>query len=179
MTVQAVLNKQVARVKELMAPKLELLRARWSLLQPREQQLLAVMALFLVLVTVFFIITGLLGFQRKLAKDINNLNKFTIYSRQAAIRYKSLNKIEANTFNQVSLDQVKGDVKQIFQTENPDILIQDGQMTINIPNAQFSQVMTLLDQFRRSYDIFPSQVSITRQTRAGFVSFNATFWVKQ
>ena len=160
-------------------PKLKILQAKWYQLQPREQRLVAVMVSFICLISFFFLISSLVEFEHKLVKQIDGLNKFTLYSKQAKSRYKSSNQIEANSFNQVSIDQVKGDVAQIFQTKNPDILIQDGQMTINIPNAEFSKVMTLLDQFRRSYDIFPSQVSITRQSRAGYVSFNATFWVKQ
>jgi type II secretory pathway component PulM len=179
MIVLSALNKHFGRLKELSEPKLQLLQSKWEQLQPREQKLVSILAIFLGLFFLFSIISGLITYEHKLRRQIADLNKFTLYSMQAAYRYKALQQVEANSFNPVTATQIKGDVTQIFQVENPDILIQDGQMTINIPNAEFAKVMTLLDQFRRSYDIFPSQVSITRQSRAGFVSFNATFWVKQ
>lgn len=177
--IAAALNKYINRLKGFLQPKLQALHAKWLQLQPREQRLLLAMTVLLSIVVIFSAVSGVIAYQQKLVKEVSNLNNFTMYSRQAAIRYKNLNKVEANTFNQVDLEQIKGDVAQIFQVDNPDILIQDGQMTINIPNAQFDQVMVLLDQLRRSYAIFPSQVLIARQSRAGFVSFNATFWVKQ
>ncbi|MBX9599023.1 MAG: type II secretion system protein M [Burkholderiales bacterium] len=175
----AKLSKQIERLKDLIGPKLELLKIKWLQLQPREQQLVGVMGIFVTALLLFMMISGLINFNRNLSQHVNNLFKFSIYSKQAANTYKSLNKIEANSFNQANLEQVKGDVSQVLQIKDPDILIQDGQMTVNVPNAEFTQVMALMEQFRRSYGIFPSQVHIVRQTRTGFVSFNATFWIKQ
>jgi type II secretory pathway component PulM len=124
-------------------------------------------------------VTGLVRLNNNVTSDVDNLSHFTVYSKQAATTYKAVNQVEANSFTQVSSDQIKGDITQVLQIKDPDILIQSGQMTVNVPNAQFSQVMILLDQFRKSYAIFPSQVTITRQSQSGYVAFNATFWVKQ
>lgn len=175
----AKLSKQIEKLNDIISPKLQLLKVKWLQLQPREQQLVSVMGAFIAILVLFTMISSIISFNRNLSQHVNNLFKFSVYSKQAANTYKSINKIEANSFNQANLEQVKGDVAQVLKIKDPDILIQDGQMTVNVPNAEFTQVMALLEQFRRSYGIFPSQVHIVRQTRTGFVSFNATFWIKQ
>ena len=175
----AKLKLQNERLQQLLKPKLKLLVTRWQLLQTREQQLLIAMAVFIVASVVFYSVTGLMKYNNRLSRDVENLNQFTLFSKQAANWYKVLNKVQANTFNQVNLTQAKADVAQILQVKDPDILIQDDQMTINVPNVQYNQVVTLLEQFRRSDALFPTQVNIIRQSKAGYVSFNAIFWVKQ
>lgn len=173
------LKLQSERLKKQLMPKIQLLINRWQLLQAREQQLLMLMAVVAVLSIVFYGVTGIIKYNDRITREVVNLNQFRIFSKQAANSYKVLNKVQANTFNQVNLVQVKADVVQVLQIKDPDILIQDGQMTVNVPNVQYNQVVTLLEQFRRSYALFPSQVNITRQSKAGYVSFNAIFWVKQ
>lgn len=169
----------IDKLKARIEPQINKLIARWEQLQPREQKLVGGLGIFLVLSMIFLIVNGLITYKNNVAIMVENLNRVTVFSKQAAINYKNIKSVEANTFNSVTTDQIKGDVSQVLQTKEPNILIQDGQMTISVPNAQFNQVMTLLDQLRRSYAIFPSQLTITRQSRSGFVSFNATFWVKQ
>jgi type II secretory pathway component PulM len=168
------LKTALANLKQKVEPQLKILIAKWNQLQPREQKLVGGLGVCLILTMLFLMVTGLIAYKARVDMAVKNLNSFVIFSKQAALK-----SVEANTFTSVSSDQIKGDVTQVLQTKDPDILIQDGQMTITVPNAQFSQVMTLLDQMRRSYAIFPSQLNITKQSRAGYVSFNATFWVKQ
>ncbi len=173
------LKFQSENLKKQLMPKVQLLINRWQLLQAREQQLLTLMAVVAVLSIVFYSVTGLIQYNNRVTREVSNLNQFRLFSKQAANSYKALNKVQANTFNQVNLVQVKADVVQVLQVKDPDILIQDGQMTINVPNVQYNQVVTLFEQFRRSYALFPSQVTIIRQSKAGYVSFNAVFEVKQ
>ena len=175
----AILNKPILVLKEKFAPQFKLALNKWQVLQLREQRMLGGLAALVLVATIYLIGSSLMDLQHDLDKSVANLNKFTLFSKQAANTYKQINKVAANSFNPVNLEQIKADVAQVLEVKNPDILIQDGQMTLNIPNAQFVQLMLLLDQLRRSYAIFPSQVTITRQSHAGFVSFNATFWVKQ
>ena len=175
----AVLNKQIQNIKHILEPKLRLAQAKWLQLQPREQRLVSALGVFLLIFILFSIVSGMRALRVNLDRDVDNLHSLTLFSKQIAARYKKTSKIEANTFNQVSLEQIKGDVSQVLHVKAPDILIQDGQMTITVSNTEFTLVMTLLDQFRRSYAIFPSQLTITRQSRSGFVSFSATFWIKQ
>ena len=169
----------VDKVKTKLEPQINKLLQRWEQLQPREQKLVGGLGAFLILSMLFLAVSGLISYKAKVSAIVESLNRFTVFSKQAALSYKNVKSVEANTFNAVTTDQIKGDVAQVLQTKEPNILIQDGQMTISVPNAQFVQVMTLLDQLRRSYAIFPSQLTITRQSRSGFVSFSATFWVKQ
>lgn len=170
---------KLLKLQLLLKPKIELILARWRMLQPRERQLLGGLGILLVFMLLFMMINRLKAYKGDLDVAVQGLNSFVAFSKEAAANYKIIQNVEANSFNAVSTEQIKGDITQVLQVKEPDILIQDGQMTINVPNAQFNQVMTLLDQLRRSYAIFPSQLTITRQSRAGFVSFNATFWVKQ
>ena len=173
------LNKPISRLVKRIEPQITIVKAKWRQLQPREQQLVVAMVAFISFVILYSAVTGLIKLKNNVVTQVNNLSQFTVYSQQAAATYKVVKKIEANSFNTVSSDQIKGDITQVLQIKDPDILIQNGQLTINVPNAQFSQVMILLDQLRKSYALFPGQVSITRQTQSGFVSFSATFWVKQ
>lgn len=173
------LQKHLDKIINLLEPKIQLLKDKWQQLQPREQQLVGVMGVFIVVVIFYSLVSGLISLKNNVAEDVNGLSKFTAYSKQAAAAYKNVSQVDANSFTEVSTDKIKGDITQVLQVENPDILIQGGQLTVNVPNAQFSQVMILMDQFRKSYAIFPSQVSIIRQAQSGYVSFNATFWVKQ
>ena len=169
----------IDKLKAKIEPQINKLVARWEQLQPREQKLVGGLGIFAIISVLFLAVSGLVSYKAKISNMVENLNRFTVFSKQAALNYKNIQSVEANTFNSVTTDQIKGDVAQVLQTKEPNILIQDGQMTISVPNAQFTQVMTLLDQLRRSYAIFPSQLTITRQSRSGFVSFSATFWVKQ
>jgi len=175
----ASLKPFIEKLKQKIGPQLEALLSRWNQLQPREQKMVGGLGICLIATMLFMLVTGLVAYKTRLSMAVHNLNSFVSFSKQAALSYKNIKAVEANTFNSVSTDQIKGDVTQVLQVKDPDILIQDGQMTISVPNTQFSQVMTLLDQLRRSYAIFPSQLNITKQSRAGYVSFSATFWVKQ
>jgi type II secretory pathway component PulM len=179
MSMLAALKPYLNKLEARLAPVKEQLIGRWRQLQPREQQMVAGLGVFLIATTLFMVLTGLVSFKHKLARQVAELNQFTVYSHQAAGVYKQVSAIEANTFNAPDIAQIKADVSQILQIKDPDIFIQDGQMTLNIPNVPFTQVMVLLEQFRRSYAIFPSQINITRQSRSGYVTLSATFWVKQ
>lgn len=175
----ASLKPFIANLRLKIEPQFKRVIERWNQLQPREQKMVGGLGICLAITLLFMIITGVVAYKARMDMALKNLNSFVVFSRQAALNYKTIKGVEANSFTSVSTDQIKGDVSQVLQVKDPDILIQDGQMTISVPNAQFSQVVTLIDQLRRSYAIFPSQLTITKQTRAGYVSFNATFWVKQ
>ena len=173
------LHVKIEQLKRQLQPKFKLIVARWNQLQVREQQLLMLMGAFVGLTAIYLSVVNLVAYQKNLRIQVDNLSQLTVYSKQAANSYKQLTKVQANTFNPVGLEQIKGDVTQVLQIKSPDILIQDGQMTVNVPSVQYSQVVTLLEQFRRSYDLFPDQVNIIRLPKSGYVSFNAVFWVKQ
>lgn len=176
---KAVLKLQIDRLNQLLAPKLIILKARWVELLPRERLLVLLMAGVAALSVLYLMVDGLVKYKQGLQRDIISLNQFSLYSVQSEQIFKQLAKVNVNKVSQPTIDQIKSDVKQVLAIDNPNVSMQDGQLTINVPNAQFNQIMTLLDQFRRSYGLFPDQINIIRQAQAGYVSFNATFWVNQ
>jgi type II secretory pathway component PulM len=171
-------NNYIQKLYSRLDPQIILIKNKWRQLRPREKQLVSVMIVFLAVCILFSIGSWLITFNRSLSSEIRNLNKFSLYSKQSANVYKNLNKIEVNSFNNVNSEQIKGDLSQIFNVKNPDINFQDGQLTISLANVEFKQVMIMLEQFRRTYAIFPSQMNIIRQTKSGYVSFSVTFWIK-
>ncbi len=172
-------QSKIEKIKQQFEPKIKLAVNKWNQLQVREQQLLMVMTTFLALTIIYLGAVNLISFQNNLKTEVDDLNQLNVYVKQSANNYKQLSKIQSNTFTQVDLEKIKGDVSQVLQIKSPDILIQDGQMTINVPSVEFNQVITLLEQFRRSYDLFPDQINIVRLPKSGYISFNAVFWVKQ
>ena len=72
----AKLKLQNERLQQLLKPKLKLLVTRWQLLQTREQQLLIAMAVFIVASVVFYSVTGLMKYNNRLSRDVENLNQF-------------------------------------------------------------------------------------------------------
>lgn len=160
-------------------PQIKQLQKRWEQFLPRERYLLIAMAAALILSLIYFIISGLISYRNNLEVIVGNLNKTVLYTEQAKYKIKKLSKVDVNKFNQVTVEQIKSDITQVVQIESPVVLIQDEQLSINIPNGQFSLIMTLLDQLHRSYGIFPDQVNIIKQSQSGYVSMNAVFWVSK
>lgn len=160
-------------------PQVKQLQKRWDQLVPRERYLLVLMTICLIITLLYFVISGMIGYQKKLAIEVTDLNKMVLYSEQAKYQVKKLSKAEINKFNQVTTEQIKSDITQVVQIESPVILLQDEQLTIDLPNAKFALVATLFDQLRRSYGIYPDQVNIVKQSQSGYVNVNAIFWVSK
>lgn len=175
----ALLKQQSNQLWVRIEPQIKILKDRWTQLLPRERLMLIIMGVFLVVALLFYTVTGLISYKQKLLRDVDGLNQFMLYAEQSKTTFKKLSKIDANKITTPTIDQIKSDIKQILQIDNPDVNLQDGQLVVNIPNAKFSDVMTFLDQLRRSYGLFPEQLNIVRQSKSGYVSFNATFWITQ
>lgn len=175
----AAIKKQAKNLQQMTLPYWEISKKRWLQLQPREKQLLILLSGFLALFLMFVLVGNLIRYKSDLENEVHNLAMVSSYSERMAITYQAVNKIQANSFSQVNLKQVKGDIAQVLQVKDPNILIQDGQMTMSFPLARFEDVVTILEQFRRSYGLFPSQVNLISLPQSGYVSFSATFWVNQ
>ncbi|MDD3266221.1 MAG: type II secretion system protein GspM [Burkholderiales bacterium] len=177
----SLITKKLSSLNDLVLtkfePQIKQLQKRWEQFLPRERYLLIAMIAALIVSLIYFIISGLISYKNNLDMIVGNLNKTVLYTEQAKYKIKQISKVDANKFNQVTVEQIKSDITQVAQVESPVVLIQDEQLSINIPNGQFSLVMTLLDQLHRSYGIFPDQVNITKQSQSGYVSMNAIFWV--
>ena len=151
----------------------------WVTLQPREQQLLAGGSIILVLLAVFWLIGSAIDMQSNLNTSVLKLSQGAIVATSINKEYKDLDSISANSVNQVKNDQVRDDVSSALDTKMVDVLLQDGILTINVGEAEFSRVIILLDQLRNSYGLFPATVKINRLSQPGHIAFNATFMVNQ
>lgn len=174
-----ILKQKIEQLIKLLEPKLKLAKERWAQLMPRERLFLVGLGIFIVFSLLFITISGIVKYKESIQRDVNNLEQLTLYSVQVSQTFKQLSKTDVNQVSTPTVEQMKSDIKQVLQIEDPNVISQDGQITVNIPNVQFNLVMNLLDQFRRSYGLFPAQLNIIRQTQGGYVSFNATFWVNQ
>lgn len=174
-----IIKQRIEKLIKILEPKLRLAKERWSQLMPRERVLLFVLGIFLVFSLLFLTVSGVVKYKQNIQRDVNSLQQLTLYSLQVSQTFKQLSKADVNQVTAPTIEQMKSDIKQVLQIEDPNVISQDGQITINIPNVQFNLIMTLLDQFRRSYGLFPDKLTIIRQTQGGYVSFNATFWVSQ
>lgn len=175
----AVLKQQSEKLKQLLAPKIQIAKDRWVQLLPRERFFLMGLGAFLALSIIYMLIGSVVRYKQNLEHEVASLNQFSLYSIQSAQIYKQLSKADVNQLNQPTAEQIKSDIKQVLEIDNPNVLSQDGQISINVSNAPFSKVMTLLDQFRRSYGMYPDQINVIRQSQDGYVSVTAMFWVNQ
>ena len=54
---------------------------KWLQLQPREQQLVGLMGAFIAILVLFTMVTSIISFNRNLSQYVNNLFKFSVYSK--------------------------------------------------------------------------------------------------
>ena len=151
----------------------------WVALQPREQQLLAGGGVILIILAIYWLISSASNIQDGLNASVLKLSKDSIAAISISKQYKEINSIAANNINQVRNDQVRDDVVSALENKTVDVMLQDGVLTINVGDAEFSKVTILLDQLRKSYGLFPATVNINRLSKSGHVAFNATFVVNQ
>ena len=172
-----ILIKQFDGLKSKFQPQINQLKNKWSQLQEREKLLVAIMVACLGFTIVYFSVDAIVRYKKSLRSQVVSLNEFVLYANQSADSFKYLSKLEAKSITTPSLEQIKSDVTQVTAIENPGVNLQDGQLCITIQELQFNQAMALLDQLRRSYGLFPSQLTMNRQAKDGYVSFSAMFWV--
>ena len=148
-------------------------------LTPREQQILGIGGILLGIMLVFLIVNWAIDFQKNLQKDYEYMQTYWLDSEELIKEYKEIVKLTPNEFSKVKLEQIKGDVALALSVKEPDVTLNENKLNINVPNAPFAGVMILLNQFRKSYGIFPDKLKITRLSNSGYVSFSASFTVEQ
>ncbi len=171
------INKQIELLKVKFKPQINNLTNKWNQLQDRERILVGLMVASLVCSLLYISVDSIVKYKASLQREVVSLNEFVLYANQASVEFKNLSKLEAKSSMPPSVAQVESDVIQITSIEHPSVNLQDGQLAINIPEVQFNQVMMLLDQLRRSYGLFPDQLTIARKDKDGIVSLSALFWV--
>jgi type II secretory pathway component PulM len=153
--------------------------AYWMRLSSREQQLLGISSILIVLFIIFSIIGSAIDLSNNLEKNYIQYEWYQLNAQSMAKEYKQLNQITSNELSQVTREKVKEDIIQVLDVKNPDVIIADNMITINIANAKFELVILLLEQLRKSYGLFPTKLKFTRLLQSGFIAFNGTFKVEQ
>ena len=148
-------------------------------LTPREQNILSIGGILLGVMLIFLTISWAVDIQRNLVKDYEYMQTYRLDAEDLVKEYKEIVKVRPNEFSEVKLEQVKGDVALALDIKEPDVTLSEGKLTINVPNTQFAGAITLLNQFRKSYGIFPDKLKITRLSNSGYVSVSASFIVEQ
>jgi type II secretory pathway component PulM len=148
-------------------------------LTPREQHILSIGGIILGISLIFLVVTAAIDLQRNLQKDYEYMQTYRMDAEELIKEYKEIIKLTPNEFDKVKLEQIKGDVIQALNVKEPDVTLIENKLSITIPDTQFTGVIILLNQFRKSYGIFPNKLKITRLSNSGYVSFNATFNVEQ
>jgi len=169
-------NPRVAQLITNMQEKLQPLVERWKTLSLREKRLLGGLVAICLAVFIFSVVSGAIAWAGSLEARYDKLQQIKLTSEYLKKEYSDLGMITANQFNEVSLPRIEGDVKQTLRVDNANILLQDNLLVIKANNVLFDSVILLLDQFRKSYGIYPSKLKIT-QTGARYVDLNVTFTV--
>lgn len=170
------------RLKEKYQPQFDKLvtqlqpvKEYWKRLSERDQQILIIGGIFLILFTIFSIISMALSYRENLSDSYRQLGKYKIEAEVIASSYKSLANIMPNDFSSVNSDRIREDAIQILETKDADIVLADNILTIKANNVKFEATMLFLDQLRKSYGLFPSKLKITRMSQSGYVTFSVTF----
>ncbi len=158
--------------------KLQPLINRWTKFTPREKQLLLVISAIFSLFIIFSIIGSCIDLTNRVYNKYATLQSYKISAKMLNKEFNDLNQVSTNTYSEVSVSRIQGDVSQALSIQTPTITIQDNLLTIKADNVLFEPVILLLEQLRKSYGIFPNKLKIT-QSKSGYVTLNATFMVTQ
>lgn len=148
----------------------------YNRLNEREKQILFFGGIFAIIMAFYLIISAALDFERSLQNDYDVIQTYRADAEYLAREYKDINHLTPNEFSDVAIERIKGDLAQVV-SGTPDIQQVDNILTIKVDKVKFSDIMNILNQFRKSYGIFPTKVKITRLSESGYVSLNASFKV--
>jgi type II secretory pathway component PulM len=173
-------NSQVLEnILEKIKPHLKSAEIYWKNLAEREQQIVKIGGVSLVLMFVFLIVNSMMHMETNLKSTIRTDSINLANARILKIKMQDLSSITSNEFTSVSAEKVRGDITQLFEIKEPDVALNDNVLIINIPNVKFDLVMLFLDQLRKSYGIFPNKLKIYRANQSSFVNLYATFNIEE
>jgi|GEM_PF-6297920 len=173
---KSIAHPKVAKIIEQLKVRVKPVVEYYHRLNEREKQIVFFGGILVILVFFYFLISAAYAFQSGLQKEYMVVQTYQADVQYLSKLYKDINNLTPNEFSPVSVDTIKGDLESI--TENKPEVEQIGNtLTINISQVKFSDIMDVLNQFRKSYGIFPDNVRITRLSEAGYVSFSASFKV--
>ncbi len=178
----ALITPQLNKLKERYKPqindlilRLQPLKEYWKQRSEREQQILIIGSIFIVIFIFFSIIGMALDYRNNLRESYHELQRYKIEAEVIAAGNKALANTTPNDFSSVNSDRIKADAAQIMDIKDADIILADNILTVKANNVKFEATMLFLDQLRKSYGLFPSKLVISRLSQSGYVALNVTF----
>jgi type II secretory pathway component PulM len=168
-------NDKLASQLSGIQARLQPVLAYYTRLSERERHLLMIGGALIGLMLAFSLISSAINLQTSLQEQYLKTEQYRLDAKVMAKQYKGLSQITNNEFSQVSRDRIKGDMKEVLDISDPQVILADDNLKIDVPNASFESVMLFLDQLRKSYGLFPTTLNITRLTQSGYVAISATF----
>lgn len=172
-----ILQQQTTALVTKVKPVYDNLENRFKMLSYREKIIVAAMGILIVCYLIFVSISSIITYRNNLQNTVNNLNTISVSVDQIANRYKSLKNIQPNTTNKIELNNLKQEIKTALQVNNVDVDVQDNQITISGSMVSFEKVILLMEQLKKSYNVFPDKASFVK-AKSGMVSFSFTIWMQ-
>lgn len=143
----------------------------------REQQLLIGLGIFALLYIIYFLINGLYNMQQDVENQYKTYQSYNNSIAYMAKQYKHVSQLTPNEFSAVTIERITADIVAVLGVQSPDIQLIEKTLVIQVSRAQFSKVMNLINQLRKSYGIYPTKLDITKLTDSGYVTLNISFKV--
>ncbi len=155
------------------------LLAYWTRMTQREQQLVTISLVLVVIFVSFSILNWTMSLRDNLSDQFNITQVNKLQADILSKQFKELSQISTNEFSQASSDRVRGDVSQILEVKEPNVVTVGDTLSVSVDSSKFISIMLFLDQMRNSYGLFPKKLRITRLSQSGYASFTASFTVEQ
>ncbi len=168
-------------IKEMYAElkkRLEPLKEYWLRLSQRDQQILTVVFILSVIVLIYTLFNSALMYRNKLIAEVEQ-SKLQYEESINIIRdYKRFNRTIPNDFSTPNTDVIKTDAEQILAEKDVEVTLIDSVLNIKSNNVEFDNVISFLEQLRKSYGLFPIKLKITRLPVSGFVAVSIDYVFK-
>ncbi len=150
----------------------------WKNLNERERKLIILAGILLSFIITFFIISGLITWKNNLIIEFTNKQKYLLEADYISKQYKDVIQTSSNEFSTVKTEQIRNDITNLLDNKNVNITLENNSLFINVDSAKFESIMLLLDQFRKTYGIFPDTLKITKISPE-YASLNMSFIIDE
>jgi type II secretory pathway component PulM len=165
-----VLKASYLRLQELYLPLQQRITQYWQGLKITERRLLAILAIFMLVVILWSFFTAMSTYQQQLQYQIHKLRIFQQLLPQYQYKASTLKQTNSQALTAESL---KNTISTVLKIPEPDVSIQNSIVSLNLEDTNFQQLMGLLEILRINYSLFPQQFTMYR-TKAGYVTAHLT-----
>ncbi|MCC2645329.1 MAG: hypothetical protein K0R94_1107 [Burkholderiales bacterium] len=169
-------HPKIKLLATIIAARLKPVNEYYKRLNERDKQIVFFGGILAILMFFFLVINAAYTFQKSLEKEYTIIQTYKADVEFLSKVYKDISTLTPNEFSPVEINSIKNDLAAI-SSETPDVQLVDNTLTINIAQAKFSDILNLLQQFRKSYGLFVFKARVTRLPESGYVSFSASFKV--